>query len=193
MLGDEEEKKPINSLNPLKRAMQRRNTKSVQFSAPSYVEPSDIEYSTDEDGEGDGDYLGQEPEGEMTQNNDQSRDAEESAVVEPLRPRGQIRDTRPNGEVIDSATRSGGLGQPNTTNEMRTSDEIFDRSDESTAAKSRKGTVRNTDSFYKDDSLETRKINLTPSLLRDDSKGATTTSIEVDDVSQRICATRYDC
>ena len=37
--------------------------------------------------------------------------------------------------------------------------------------KSRKGTVRNTDSFFKDDTVETRKINLTPSLLRDDSNG----------------------
>ena len=182
MLGDEEEKKPINSLNPLKRAMQRRNTKTVQFTAPSYVEPSDIEYSTDEDGEGDGDYLGQEPESEMTQDNDEGKDPEEPAVIEPLRPRGQIRDVRPNGEVVDSATRSVGHGQSNTINESRTSDEMFDRSDESTAAKSRKGTVRNTDSFFKDDTLETRKINLTPSLLRDDSKGATATSIEVNDV-----------
>ena len=44
--------------------------------------------------------------------------------------------------------------------------------DDGTANKSRKGTLRNTDSFFKDDSVETRKINLTPSLLRDDSIGA---------------------
>ncbi len=33
----------------------------------------------------------------------------------------------------------------------------------------RKGVVRNTDSFYKDDSVETKKISLTPRLLRGDS------------------------
>lgn len=44
--------------------------------------------------------------------------------------------------------------------------------DDGTASKSRKGTVRNTDSFFKDDNTETRKINLTPSLLRDDSSGS---------------------
>lgn len=43
--------------------------------------------------------------------------------------------------------------------------------DDGSATKSRKGTVRVTDSFFKDDSVETRKINLTPSLLRDDSNG----------------------
>lgn len=45
--------------------------------------------------------------------------------------------------------------------------------DTNAAGRSRKGTVRNTDSFFKDDNMETRKINLTPSLLRDDSSGST--------------------
>lgn len=183
MLGDEEEKKPINSMNPLKRAMQRRNTKTVQFTAPSYVEPSDAEYSTEEEGEGDGDYLSQEQNSTAAQNDDQRKDPEELAVVEPLRTRNQIRDTRQNSEVVDSASRNDNARQVTNAENMRTSDESFDRSDDSTTAKSRKGTVRNTDSFFKDDSVETRKINLTPSLLRDDSKGTVATSIEVNDVS----------
>ena len=183
MLGDEE-KKPINSMNPLKRAMQRRNTKTVQFAAPSYVEPSDVDFSTDEDGEGDGDYLGQEQNGVATQDDDDQRnESEESAVVEPLRPRGQIRDIRQNGEAAESVSRNDNSSQITQAENMRTSEESFDRSDDSTSSKSRKGTVRNTDSFFKDDSVETRKINLTPSLLRDDSKGATTTSVEANDVS----------
>ena len=50
MLGDNTEK----SKNPLKKAMRRRNAKTVQFCAPTYVEASDVEYSTDEeDGEAD--------------------------------------------------------------------------------------------------------------------------------------------
>lgn len=43
---------------------------------------------------------------------------------------------------------------------------------------SRNGTVRNTDSFFKDDNVETRKITLTPNLLRDDSSTSTVSSKE---------------
>lgn len=46
--------------------------------------------------------------------------------------------------------------------------------------------MRNTDSFFKDDNLETRKINLTPSLLRDDSSGSTIKSNEVREVTTPI-------
>lgn len=49
-------------------------------------------------------------------------------------------------------------------------------------SKSRKGTLRNTDSLFKDDNTETRKINLTPSLLRDDSSSSTVRSIEPKEV-----------
>lgn len=45
MLGDNHEK----SKNPLKKAMRRRNAKTVQFTAPTYFEPSDNEYSSEED------------------------------------------------------------------------------------------------------------------------------------------------
>lgn len=59
-------------------------------------------------------------------------------------------------------------------------------SDNDTASKSRKGTLRNTDSLFKDDNTETRKINLTPSLLRDDSSSSTVRSIESKEVCIRI-------
>lgn len=49
--------------------------------------------------------------------------------------------------------------------------------------KSRRGTLRNTDSFFRDDSVETRKITLTPNLLRDDSSNSTTRSNESKEVS----------
>jgi len=199
MLGDEEEKKPGRSLNPLKKPIKRRNMKTVQFTAPSYVEPSDVEYSTEEEGEDDDGYLGQEQDSAATQNNNQGSDIEQSAVVEPLKTRGQTRDVRLNGETADSTIQNGVYGQAAPAEDVRSSDDTSERSganfhsncfrglwltsaDDGTAAKSRKGTVRNTDSFFKDDSVETRKINLTPSLLRDDSKGAMATSIETNDV-----------
>ena len=56
---------------------------------------------------------------------------------------------------------------------------------EAAPLKSRKGTPRNTDSFLKDDSIETRKITLTPGILREDgstksasSESARNTSME---------------
>ena len=48
--------------------------------------------------------------------------------------------------------------------------------------KSRRGTLRNTDSFFKDDSVETRKITLTPNILRDDSSNSTIKSNESKEV-----------
>ncbi len=62
MLGDNTEK----SKNPLKNAMRRRNAKKVQFSAPTYVEASDVEYSSDED-DGEGDPYLSEGESSETQ------------------------------------------------------------------------------------------------------------------------------
>lgn len=128
MLGDEDEKKPGHSLNPLKKAIKRRNMKTVQFTAPSYVEPSDVEYSTDEEGEGDEGYLGQEQDNAVTQNDDQEREIEQSAVVEPLKPRSQTRDARQNGELAGPAARNGHQGQATIAEDVRSSDDTFERS-----------------------------------------------------------------
>ncbi|KAF6238310.1 hypothetical protein HO173_003590 [Letharia columbiana] len=183
MLGDEEDKRAGNPLNPLKKAMKRRNAKTVQFTAPSYVEPSDVEYSSDEE-EGNREYGAQEQDSTAAQSNDQSHQVDEG-VVEPLKPRSQDRDVRQNGDpLVAQSLSSGGIDQGNPPDAARTSDEIFD-GDNGTAVTSRKGTVRNTDSFFKDDGVETRKINLTPSLLRDDSNGSVLKSNESKDLKTR--------
>ena len=199
MLGDEEDKRTGNPLNPLKKAMKRRNAKTVQFAAPSYAEPPDVEYSSDEE-EGNEEYGLQEQDSTVTQNHDHSTRVDEGLVHESHKPGGQARDVRQNGDssVIQSL-RSVGIDQGNTPDAARTSDETLDggeysqlesprgprliATDNATAATSRNGTVRNTDSFYKDDGVETRKINLTPSLLRDDSNGSVLKSTENRDVS----------
>jgi len=85
MLGDNPEK----SKNPLKKAMRRRNAKTVQFAPPTFYEPSDNEYSSDEEGEG-----GELPEltdagGLALQNSDTQSTQEEVATVEPLKIRSQ--------------------------------------------------------------------------------------------------------
>lgn len=197
MLGDEEDKRAGNSLNPLKKAMKRRNAKTVQFTAPSYVEPSDVEYSSDDE-EGNGEYGAQEQVSTTAQSNDQSNQVDDGVVLEPVKPRGQAREVRQNGDLL-VARNDGGIDQGNAPDPARTSDEMFDggepsqleshvlpwltAADNGTSVTSRKGTLRNTDSFFKDDGVETRKINLTPSLLRDDLNGSGSKSGEAKDVS----------
>ncbi|KAL8822776.1 MAG: hypothetical protein Q9191_006492, partial [Dirinaria sp. TL-2023a] len=177
MLGDNPEK----SKNPLKKAMRRRNAKTVQFTAPTYVEASDIDYSTDEEEDGEGDYFGQaqadenadaqaqEPDASTEEGNTiESQDLSNPTVVNPqtaIDPR------------VDAPIQDNGDGK------AYVADDSNEQPDDSTPGKSRKGTVRNTDSFFKDDGVETRKINLTPSLLRDDSNASTIRSVEQKDVS----------
>jgi hypothetical protein len=176
MLGDQAEK----SKNPLKKAIRRRNAKTVTFTAPTYVEASDIDYSTDEEG-GEGDYYGQN--GEQEQNGDRQEPAaeeEEVATVEPLKPRSEIREVRSDSVEPEAKV---------STDAARTSDEIFEGKLES---KSRNGTVRNTDSFFKDDTVETRKITLTPNLLRDDSSTSTRTSNDSKELKQRPSLDRLE-
>jgi len=176
MLGDQAEK----SKNPLKKAIRRRNAKTVTFTAPTYVEASDIDYSTDEEG-GEGDYYGQN--GEQEQDGDRQEPAaeeEEVAIVEPLKPRAEIRELKT--DSVEPEVKV-------STDDTRTSDEIFDGKLES---KSRNGTVRNTDSFFKDDTVETRKITLTPNLLRDDSSTSTRTSNDSKELKQRPSLDRLE-
>ena len=122
MLGDEEDKKTGNPLNPLKKAMKRRNAKTVQFAAPSYVEPSDVEYSSDEE-EGHGEYGAQEQDGIATQSIDQSNQVDEEVAHE----RTQARDVRQTGDHLAvQGLRSGGIDQGNAPDAARMSDETFD-------------------------------------------------------------------
>ena len=168
MLGDTAEK----SKNPLKKAMRRRNAKTVQFGAPTYVEASDYDYSSDEDG---GDLFGG-PEPKQVQQQQQQQAAQKSEVeqddtmqVQPLKI-GGIK------KVSSEESRTSSEEVETDDDKSRTSDEIFDRPLDQKV--SRNGTLRNTDSFFKDENTETRKITLTPNLLRDDSSTSTTGSRE---------------
>ena len=170
MLGDQAEK----SKNPLKKAIRRRNAKTVTFTAPTYVEASDIDYSTDEE-EREGDYYSQDGEKELLgDEKEQGADEDEIDAVEPLKPRAEVREVMETDETAPATASS---------ESARTSDEIFEGKLES--KQSRNGTVRNTDSFFKDESVETRKITLTPNLLRDDSSTSTRTSNESKELKQR--------
>jgi hypothetical protein len=165
MLGDNPEK----SKNPLKKAMRRRNAKTVQFAAPQYFEPSDFDYSDEED---------EDPERPAEQVDSgiqgsaqdvQRGNGTEVAAVAPLRINTQQAGPITNGihrTRSDESMNSDKASSPekqvsseaNTTNEVQ----------EDTNIRPRNRAVRNTDSFYKDDTVETKKISLTPRLLRGD-------------------------
>ena len=86
MLGDNSEK----SKNPLKKAMRRRNAKAVAFSAPTYIEASDVEYSTDEEIDEGGFFIDDEERAATAAggDTDDAHEAQdEDIVVEPLRPK----------------------------------------------------------------------------------------------------------
>ena len=166
MLGDQAEK----SKNPIKKAIRRRNAKTVAFAPPTYVEASDVDYSTDEE-DGDEIFYGQNVQQEQnTDQQEQKAEEDEIKAVEPLKPRADLREVKADPAEGEASRADGSL---NSSDTARTSDDFFDGKVES---KSRNGTVRNTDSFFKDDSVETRKITLTPNLLRDDSSTSTRTS-----------------
>lgn len=153
MLGDQVDK----GKNPLKSAMRKRKGKNVTFTAPTYVDYSDFDYSTEEE-----DVDGDAPAQQAKQQDQQAAAAggvedDESARVAPLKPRSQ------------QANAEDGEGNEDDENESRASDEIFDNGKSGTRT-TKNGTVRNTDSFFKDETVETKKITLTPNLLRDDGE-----------------------
>ncbi|KAJ5384331.1 hypothetical protein N7517_002242 [Penicillium concentricum] len=156
MLGDNNEK----SKNPLKKAMRRRNAKTVNFGAPTYIDASDVDYSTDDDSEH-GDFF----------NDDETLDGEEEdvqeqtedIVVEPLRPKAQKENPTEHADANGVEKQD----PQRSSSDRRPSSEEFFEAEEPTVSRSRNGTVRNTDSFFKDDTAEPKKISLTPNLLRD--------------------------
>ncbi|MCJ1462555.1 hypothetical protein MMC07_001157 [Pseudocyphellaria aurata] len=179
MLGDN----PDKPKNPLKQALRRRNGKTVQFAAPTYFEASDVDYSTEEEEEGEGEYSAQ-ADGNDSQDQEQQADRNEAIDSNKGKQEREVNSVHDSHGSVDSRDNDG--GQITLVNSERTSDDTLERSDEG-SARSRKGTVRNTDSFFKDDSVETRKINLTPSLLRDDdSSGSTIKSADTKELKTRV-------
>jgi len=163
MLGDQAEK----SRNPLKSAIKRRKTKTVQFAGNTYVDYSDIDYSSEEE-DTEAEYSAQEQQRQAQQTQSMASEPEgedETARVEPLKPRGQ-QNTKAEPKRQESGPESGALSSKAG---VRSSEEIFETKVADGPKKTSDGTVR--DSFFKDDTVETKKITLTPNLLRDEGPG----------------------
>lgn len=177
MLGDTGEK----SKNPLKKAIRRRNAKTVQFAPPTYVEASDYDYSSDE---GDGELFGGPAPKQVQQQQQQQQDqqatqktdsgTEDGMKVQPLKVNGAKKDSK--GKTESETRDSSEDARKSEEAQQRASEEALDRPMDPKVT--RNGTLRNTDSFFKDENTETRKITLTPNLLRDDSSTSTTGSRE---------------
>lgn len=152
-----------------------KKKKNVVFAEPTYVDYSDFDdYSSEEeeagglfgqqqDGNGTKDAADKQQEqasGEQAKVKAEGAMDDESAKVEPLKPRGQK----------EAAAASESLGESPDEAEARRSSEQFFETRAEGPSRSRNGTVRNTDSFFKDETVETKKITLTPNLLRDDNQ-----------------------
>lgn len=172
MLSDNSEK----TRNPIKKAMRRRNAKTVQFAAPTYVEASDYDYSSEEEDQPtldpyavnahntDGQQAGLDVEKAQQHDGDEDDpdETEESKLGNPSR---------------GSFDREQAASAVTSIDEPQLSPRLVDKT-EAAPLKSRKGTPRNTDSFLKDDSIETRKITLTPGILREDASSTKSASSE---------------
>lgn len=115
MLSDNAEK----SKNPLKKAMRRRNAKTVTFTAPTYVEASDYDYSSDEES----DEARPITNGDVhaaKQQNGESVDQDKISAVEPLKANGK-------GDTDMEVTARTENREDEVQGRRRASDEMFDR------------------------------------------------------------------
>jgi hypothetical protein len=179
MLTDTMEK----SKNPIKRAMRRRNAKQVTFTEPTFVEPSDYGYSSEEEDEDGNPFVNGDSTDEQNANGGSriDDDEDEIATVQPLNIKSAANDQQPGSpekeppDELDDDDGRYGLDKPRPSDDSDRGEFLEFSACASSHAfavgsgRSRNGTVRNTDSFFKDDTVETRKITLTPNLLRDDT------------------------
>lgn len=121
MLGDNPEK----SKNPLKKAIRRRNAKTVQFAAPTYVEASDMDYSSEEEEDTGEEYAAVEEAKAETQEQDQESADEDIAVAEPLNPGGRGNDTSSENQTR-VPNQTNGTEPDSNIEKARNSEELFD-------------------------------------------------------------------
>ncbi|RGP77055.1 hypothetical protein FLONG3_4794 [Fusarium longipes] len=172
MLGDTAEKKAQTFKSPI-----RFGRKTVTFTSPTYHDYTEIDdYSSDEE-DLDNLFAGStttvKQDKQQQDQKKEPRDAtstisiveddssEESARVEPLKPRFT--------KEAKAGMESSKVTTVEEEDEAEGSEEMLFDSKTEGPSRSRNGTVRNTDSFFRDETVETKKITLTPNLLRDDN------------------------
>ncbi|PHH50144.1 Tip elongation aberrant protein Tea4 [Ceratocystis fimbriata CBS 114723] len=177
MLGDQPE--PTRSKPSLRAGILRRR-KSVAFAAPTYVD-YEKEYSDESDPEDEAEALFAQQRAEAKKQREEKEANDEAAAAksEEAAVEDETAKVKP---LITTKKEAAVTTDPlDLVSSESESEEDADLSDLSKSEKddgisrSRNGTVRNTDSFFKDDSVETKKITLTPNLLRDDNSSREST------------------
>ncbi|TFB05606.1 Tip elongation aberrant protein Tea4 [Trichoderma ghanense] len=136
---------------------------SVAFAEPTYHDYSDHDYSSEEE---DADEASEPVKQKKQATSGDDEDAtDESARVEPLKPN-KPKTAKPPAQTQDDSS---------DDEDLRGSLDVVEKRDGPSI--SRNGNIRNTDSFFKDDTAETKKITLTPNLLRDDGPRESTDSM----------------
>ncbi|PPJ60182.1 hypothetical protein CBER1_09002 [Cercospora berteroae] len=179
MLSDNSEK----SRNPLKKAMRRRNAKTVQFAAPTYVEASDYDYSTEDEENLIEPAYGNTQEAESTAQEEAESEAEKAKKAEIEHPEAERRSStgsnRASFDREQAAMAAQALAEAGVTGDgphgpktgeldPRGIDGHSIPTVETEAAPLKSKRTRNTDSFLKDDKIDTVRITLTPGLLREE-------------------------
>ncbi|KAM0322207.1 hypothetical protein ACHAQA_009698 [Verticillium albo-atrum] len=186
MLGDQAGKE---SKSTFRTALRGKKKKTVVFAEPTYVDYSDFaDFSSEE--EDVEELFGPQQNGarqeQKTATTETAQKAvaddqiDETAKVEPLKPRAQ-KEVTPAEPAIKEVVEE---------DETRRSSEQFFEAKPEGPSRSRNGTVRNTDSFFKDETVETKKITLTPNLLRDDT--APRSSADSKELKQRPSLDKMD-
>ncbi|KAM3422928.1 hypothetical protein BST61_g411 [Cercospora zeina] len=161
MLSDNSEK----SRNPLKKAMRRRNAKTVQFAAPTYVEASDYDYSTEDEDNLIEPAYGAAQEAESVAQEEAESESENVKKAEIEHPEAERRSStgsnRASFDREQAAMAAQALAEAGVTG-----DGPHGPKTEAAPLKSKR--TRNTDSFLKDDKIDTVRITLTPGLLREE-------------------------
>ena len=163
------------SRNPLKKAMRRRNAKTVQFTDPIYHEASEYEYSSEEEGE-----EGAEAEGGDGNGNVEVHDDADEAEASGKQATGPVK--RDSGEKDRAARPTVSVVRP-PGSEARAAEAAVKRESEDSAKLRPSPTptaIRHPDSaIFRDENTGTKKLTLTPNLLRDDDIVVTPTKPEV--------------
>ncbi|KAF2216478.1 hypothetical protein CERZMDRAFT_109359 [Cercospora zeae-maydis SCOH1-5] len=179
MLSDNSEK----SRNPLKKAMRRRNAKTVQFAAPTYVEASDYDYSTEDEENLIEPAYGAAQEAESAAQEEAESESEAAKKAEIEHPEAERRSStgsnRASFDREQAAMAAQALAEAGVTGDgphgpktgelgHRGIDGSSIPTVETEAAPLKSKRTRNTDSFLKDDKIDTVRITLTPGLLREE-------------------------
>lgn len=187
MLGDNPEK----SKNPLKKAMRRRNAKTVNFAPPTYYEPEPREWSDEEDDDEAEDESaahvedhtveqGQQAAQQQSQHTQQTQQGQQAQHVQQIDQTSEQQRAQPAAATIHRVESNDAIDEDEASSPLKSealAPAPLQTSSQDSVQRSRKGVVRNTDSFFKDE--ETKKISLTPRLLRGDAESTASAEQEV--------------